>query len=201
MTGSHTSKLSHQWFEAETGQEIPSETSQSRSTASGRQDDRPSINVEPVLDELHSEETTGQNITAPVVVVAMVTEKSVEDNVFQSSDQIGGPSISNNPPEMLVPSGDFQRTVSQPGDNIDPASIIRPGLKFKFQAPTLSTSIRSLPSSFSPTGTPRSPHTFLGYNPMMIPDVTLSQPELTRKQPNGREELMKLQKATVKVRA
>ncbi len=41
----------------------------------------------------------------------------------------------------------------------------------------LTSSIRSLPTTFSPV-TPKSNQRFLGYNPMHLPEVTLSYPEL-----------------------
>lgn len=44
--------------------------------------------------------------------------------------------------------------------------------------PVLTSSLRSLPATFSPVTTPRSNHKYLGYDPMQISEVTLSYPEL-----------------------
>ena len=72
------------------------------------------------------------------------------------------------------------------------------------QQEPLSTSLRSLPASFSPVA-PRSLKVYLGYDPMEIPQTTLSQPEIPAirveqaEKMEAMEELRKLQEATVGV--
>ena len=114
-----------------------------------------------------------------------VTEESTFSSQPGVSEQYGSGAIYDHTESQLRP--------SQTG----------PPLMLPRQDP-LSTSLRSLPASFSPVA-PRSPKVYLGYDPMEIPQTTLSQPEIPaiRVHPAEKvealEELRKLQEATVGV--
>lgn len=186
MTGSHASKTSHQWFEAETGQEVPPSRPTAPSPTSPLSPSTPhGSHGNQSSDMLRSEESTGQSMST--------TELGHHGN---EGDEAYHQSVEGVASNSSLPRNAHQRQIS--ADNIDPTSIMRPGLKFRFEGQLLSSSIRSLPTSLSPTvATPNSPSRYLGYNPQIIPDITLSQPDLARKRHGN--ELKKLQRATVKV--
>ena len=204
----------HEQFEAETGQEVlRPEEGQGRAAATQREggmaitapatapssEEAPvSPNQQPDTDDelakqLCSEETTGQpsHRGKPHKLNFGVHSASQEE-------------LSNQPMSDLR---EIDRQLSQPQQNYGEDLRDRQGLKYRLQREPMSSSLHSLPSSFSPAATPKSPHTYLGYNPMRIPELTMSQPDLVPKiqvnsadRMQARKEVMALSEATVSVR-
>ena len=211
----------HGQFEAETGQEVPRTEKRSSAQKGGEAIaasaiaptvGQSPINQQPSKDsdeakKLCSEETTGQPSIAAATAQSMRKAYSQEEEE-KSAHQIGKRHSlnfatsreelnSNQPMSDLTQIG---RQFSQPqGDELR-------GIKHKLQGQSLmSSSLHSLPSSFSPAATPRSPHSYLGYNPLRIPELTMSQPNLPDIQVHSadrmraREEVKQLRQATVRV--
>ena len=216
MTDSQSTK--HEQFEAETGQEVPRTEKRMSAPISDEtpsvSDDRRLGNKEEEAKKLTSEETTGQ----PSLAAAATLSKG-ETHLHQEPEppsyrekpyllnfglhSSSREELSNRPMSDLT---EIERNLSQPQQNYGEDSRVRAGLKYKLQGQSpMSASLQSLPASFSPAATPRSPHAYLGYNPLRIPELTMSQPDLpniqTRSvdQIRAREDMLKLREATVRV--
>ena len=98
--------------------------------------------------------------------------ESLPDDLVQFNDD--RPSIG---------SRQFERVMSYheagPNTYLSPMSVGRKLGDYSTPAgAVLTSSLRSLPTTFSPVTTPLSTHKYLGYDPMQISEVTLSYPEL-----------------------
>ena len=205
----------HEQFEAETGQEVlRPEEGQGRAAATQREggmavtapatalssEEAPVVspNQQPDTDDelakqLCSEETTGQP-----------SHRGKPHKLNFGLHSASQEELSNQPMSDLR---EIDRQLSQPQQNYGEDLRDRQGLKYRLQREPMSSSLHSLPSSFSPAATPKSPHTYLGYNPMRIPELTMSQPDLVPKiqvnsadRMQARKEVMALREATVSVR-
>ena len=221
----------HEQFEAETGQEVlRPEVGQGRVAASQRvtttalatapsPEDAPVVSPDQQPDtddelvkQLCSEETTGQPSLAAAEALSNRDDAYVQEPLHRGKPHklnfglhsASQEELSNQPMSDLR---EIDRQLSQPQQNYGDDLRDRQGLKYRLQGQPISSSLHSLPSSFSPAATPKSPHTYLGYNPMRIPELTMSQPELVPKiqvhnvdRMQARKEVMALREATVSVR-
>ena len=224
----------HEQFEAETGQEVlRPEEGRGRAAANQREgrvattapamapspedalvvspDQQPNIDDE-LAKQLCSEETTGQPSLAAAEVVSNRDDAYIQEPLHKEKPHklnfglhsASQEELSNQPMSDLR---EIDRQLSQPQQNYGDDLKDRQGLKYRLQRQPISSSLHSLPSSFSPAATPKSPHTYLGYNPMRIPELTMSQPDLVPKiqvhnvdRMQARKEVMALREATVSVR-
>ena len=226
-----TATSKHEQFEAETGQEVlRPEEGQGRTAATQREggvavtapamapspEEAPVVspNQQPDTDDelikqLCSEETTGQPSLAAAEALstrdnAELLHKGKPHNLNFGLHSASQEELSNQPMSDLR---EIDRQLSQPQQNYGEDLRDRQGLKYRLQRQHMSSSLHSLPSSFSPAATPKSPHAYLGYNPMRIPELTMSQPDLVPKikvnnvdRMQARKEVMALREATVSVR-
>lgn len=226
-----TATNKHEQFEAETGQEVlRPDVGQGRAAATQREggvavtapatapspEEAPVVspNQQPDTDDelakqLCSEETTGQPSLAAAEALSNrdSTEQLLRGKPHKLNFGLHSASqeeLSNHPMSDLR---EIDRQLSQPQQNYGEELRDRQGLKYRLQNQPMSSSLHSLPSSFSPAATPKSPHTYLGYNPMRIPELTMSQPDLVPKaqvnsvdRMQARKEVMALREATVSVR-
>ena len=217
----------YEQFEAETGQEVPragQEVPRAEEQAARQREENATTDVlsqTPVIDvhqqsddeaakRLCSEETTGQPSlsasAAPATGDTNLQGPSQKGKPHSltfglhsaSQEDLGNPRME----DLSEIEGALFRSQQSFGDDVRG----RQGLKYKLQRQPISSSLHSLPSSFSPAATPKSPHAYLGYNPLRIPEMTMSQPELVPKikihnvkRMQARNEMMKLREATVKV--
>ena len=206
MTDGKTNK--HEQFEAETGQEVPraekgasvqregsAATSLSAIAAPslGGQQRREAVVDDEGTNKLRSEETTGQpSLTTPSAITKREPRLQKQES---DSSGWGKPQTLNC---GLADLTEIEGELSQPSQSFGGGDFTEQrGLEYKLQ----SASLQSLPASFSPAATPRSPHTYLGYNPLRIPEVTMSQPDLAHSvdRMRAREDIVKLREATVRV--
>ena len=218
-----TATNKHEQFEAETGQEVlRPEEGQGRAAATQREggvtvtapatalspEEAPVVSPsqQPDTDDelakqLCSEETTGQpSLAAAEALCDRGKPHKLNFGLYSASQE----ELSNQPMSDLR---EIDRQLSQPQQSYGEDLRDRQGLKYRLQGQPMSSSLHSLPSSFSPAATPKSPHAYLGYNPMRIPELTMSQPELVPKiqvnnvdRVQARKEVMALREATVSVR-
>ena len=196
--GKHASKLSgcglvaldeagesqstqHEQFEAETGQEVPQGTGGSKEED---QTDFTNVDLKPKGSEdreVCSEETTGQELSSPI--------HAVDSSHVDSSHQPLPPPLPLTPPPPAVGEEHSGKALTDSFSEHDGNSLTlgdrsssrspslppigsgfgRGKIKFSFKGGPLSSSLQSLPTSFSPVVTPAAtPSKFLGYNPMMV---------------------------------
>ena len=185
-----TTPLQNEQFEAETGQEVP--------PALGEDDvDAPQPLTPDETAEgggVCSEETTGQSLTSPpqptssesdMLSPSQTSQTSSSDTLASSSStQVTDsktsltddstrphPQATPHHADLLASGGLYvdatTRSSREPSSSPPPL----PPQSERVQLPgmPLSCSLRSLPTSFSPTGTPAmATHKFLGYDPMMV---------------------------------
>ena len=205
----------HEQFEAETGQEVlrpeeghgraavgaavggmavtaPATAPSSEEALVVSPNQQPDTDDE-LVKQLCSEETTGQP-----------SHRGKSHKLGFGLHSASQEELSNQPMSDLR---EIDRQLSQPQQNYGEDLRDRQGLKYRLQREPMSSSLHSLPSSFSPAATPKSPHAYLGYNPMRIPELTMSQPDLVPKiqvnsadRMQARKEVMALREATVSVR-
>ncbi len=219
--------LTNQVYEAETGQKVKEPTAGVAETSSARvqhnapfgdahEHPRNLLVAEPHADSVQPAATEGdEKTTRPLrdgemeefeKKVAITVEKDLE------GEEMGGPSHLEDSSDVYSQSqeyGDeslrsFERAGSHPPmhhAHEDSSQIISPFPPEQYMA----ASIQSLPASFSPLPPRgRPPAIYLGYDPMEIPNVTLSQPVLVpmirveaAEKIEAIEELRKLQEANV----
>ena len=237
MTDAAAESNKHEQFEAETGQEVPRTekrgaaagdqreggvaTATTPATASSTSPEEApvvSANQEPNTDDelvkqLCSEETTGQPSMAAAEALSDRDDAYLQEHLHRGNPlnlnfglhSASQEELSNQPMSDLR---EIDGALSQPQQNYGDDSLrSRQGLKYRLQGQPRSSSLHSLPSSFSPAATPKSPHAYLGYNPLRIPELTMSQPDLVPKiqvhnvdRMQARMEVMALREATVSVR-
>ena len=176
------SAVLNEQFEAETGQEMPQ-----GSAGEEEEVDATPTAEQPLTPEEKQEETTGQSLTSPVdpdLTPSNTPSHTPSNTPSQTSltDDVTG-SVPRPPHQDLLGAGssgqlDSSSDVSsgaslEPLPSFPPAPPV-PDKRLHLKGP-LSCSLHSLPSSFSPAGTPViPPHSFLGYNPLMVSDLCTS---------------------------
>ena len=186
-TSSHDQ--SHDQFEAETGQVPPSKAvvAIKESTTSPE-----TTTLESPLDHAPLQ-STGQNLSNSVTIVPHHHGNKPSESPSIGDDAESAQSSPHIPKRMKPPALDLTNatpTLDHPphpqmydmppyhdqGPHLSPLMNRRKLWDFA-HGEELTSSIRSLPTTFSPV-TPKSTQRYLGYDPMQLPEVTLSYPEL-----------------------
>jgi hypothetical protein len=180
-------------FEAETGQEVPQRTgSQEGSiTETTPTHDQPQASQEKPGNCVCSEETTGQDLSSPLHPLpppdfnALTPSQTSFSGDATSSTQTTSNDVSGtsqslpfSPPPHgdLLASSERVASYQDSSSSIGSSRSLLPSLPPPPPIPAnhlqgfgLSSSLHSLPTTFSPSNTPvMNPHKFLGYNPMMV---------------------------------
>lgn len=179
-----TSSVLNEQFEAETGQEMRQGSAREEEVDATPTTARSLTPEEKQVDCICSEETTGQSLTSPVDPdpASDLTSHTPSHTPSQTSltdDMTSSVNLQTHTPHQdLLGAGSSGQLASSSdvssGESLEPLPSFPPAppvpdKRLHLKGGPLSYSLRSLPSSFSPTGTPViPPHSFLGYNPMMV---------------------------------